>query len=166
MQCLSNYTVIVAQQQRVNVAAQSLRESEFEFFLPKIEKVSVVNGRHRRMLVPLFGRYILVCLNAAWRELVRLRGVASMMLTNNGDPVRVLQYELDNLRSLCPNGVMRQVTSDSGFIRGQLVTTHQGAFAERVMRYEKQDRHGDMAIFSLFGREQRVVFKQGELEHV
>jgi len=51
----------------------------------------------------------------------------------------------------------------AGFNYGDKVIPKQGPLAGHVGTFDKSTQRGDSALFVLFGREQRVMFKAGEL---
>jgi transcription antitermination factor NusG len=71
---------------------------------------------------------------------------------------------MEHLRSLCDGDIFRKTEVEkSGFRYGQKVTPQTGPFAFHVGRYEGKTKRHETALFVLFGREQKVKFKRGEL---
>lgn len=114
----------------------------------------------------MLGDYIPIAIDAAWKSLIRLRGVAGILLNEIGFPAQVLPHEMNRLHAMCDDCVYRStLQEDEGFAYGQRVTPRDGPFVYYTGRYDgKANRRGDeAALFLCFGREQRVVFKSGEL---
>lgn len=163
----TDWGVIVAEQQQVLRVGRSLTEISYEHFLPLIEHLSISGGRHTREMKPLLGNYILVTICSAWCELLLLRGVLGFIKNADGYPARVNAREVTKLRELCPNNLFTYpIASSSGscFKYGQRVSPKEGPFAFHVGRYEsRKGRYREVAVFKLFGREQKVTFKSGDL---
>ncbi len=163
----SDWGVAVAEPQRYRVAQESLSASSFETFTPIIEHLSIVRGRHVRHKTPMFGRYILVVINDTWKAILALRGISGMLLTADNKPALVDAKEIEAVRAICVNGVYRnpEIQTDGMLRYGQRVRTKaDGPFAWQVGTYDgRVGRKKEAAIFYLFGRDQRVVFKRGQL---
>ncbi len=161
---LQHWGVIVSQPQRHRVAASSLAAEDFQFSIPQIEKLSVEHGRHVRKRYPLFGRYILVVINDFWQRLVHLRGVSGMLLTASGEPALVSNRKIEEINAMCVNGVYREPEIITQFVYGQKVRPKQGPLVSQVGLYDcRLGKKKEAALFWLFGRQQRVVFRRGEL---
>jgi hypothetical protein len=93
-----------------------------------------------------------------------MRGVAGMLVNEKGFPAQVLPKEVECIRQLCPDNVFREnVIQFNGFIYGQRVTPKAGPLAFHVGRFDSSKRHSELAIFTLFGQDQKVVFRKGDL---
>lgn len=162
---MNSWGVLVAQHQRVKLAQQSLVAQNVDHFIPLEENLCVVRGRHIRENKPMLGNYILIAVTEIWQSLMRMRGVAGILMSDDGFPAQVLPSEINYLRSICVNGVYRprMIKSQRGFTYGQRVTPQHGPFAHHVGRYENPTKDGDTALFMLFGYEQKVSFKPGNL---
>ena len=162
-----SWGVLLAQHQKQKLVASELTLARVQFFLPLIEYTSIINGRHIRKQRPLLGRYILFAINDLWERLARLRGVAGMMMdVDKLFPAKVCDSALDYIRSMCVNDVYcpRVVEGRKGFLYGQRVTPKEGPMAYHVGLYDGvRSRHREVALFNLFGREQRITFKAGDL---
>jgi transcription antitermination factor NusG len=161
----TSWGCLVAHYQQVKLVGDALSLRGIDHFIPKIESLSVVRGRHLRELRPLLGEYIPVSIYCGWRELLRLRGVHGILLNESGFPAQILHRELEWLRGQCDNGIYRRsIPTERGFQYGQKVTPADGPLANRVGHYERCNRRGeDIALFLLFGSEKKVTFKSGEL---
>lgn len=160
----TSWGVLVAHHQRYRKVDDVLAERGIDHFIPLIETLIIRHGRHVRQMRPLLGDYILIAVCSAWKSLLRIREVRGIMLNELGYPAQVLPHELDRMRSMCDSGVYRSsMVEDVGFSYGQRVSPKTGPLAYHVGRYDKKTKRGDSALFVLFGQEQRVVFKQGEL---
>ena len=87
-------------------------------------------------------------------------------LTIPQDHQIVAQHELERIRSLCVNGVYlpKEIETRRGFVYGQRVSPQSGPLAFHVGRYDGvASKRREAAMFSLFGREQRIMFKAGVL---
>lgn len=162
--------ILLAANQRTKLVAENLTARKVEHFIPQVEVTRVVAGRHHRTLRPLLGNYIPFIVDEFWKTVRHIRGVAGMLMALGEDeesesPALVRQYEIDSLRSLCDNDVLRPklTKSQAEFVYGQRVSPKEGPFAYHVGRYDRKTRRGDAAMFVLFGREQRIVFKKGDL---
>jgi hypothetical protein len=97
--------------------------------------------------------------------LLSLRGVSSLLLTADDTPALVDNRQLDAVRMMCNADVLRtpnQITP-RGFIYGQKVSPRSGPLVDYVGTYDGPKKGRDIALFFLFGREQRVMFRKGEL---
>lgn len=161
----TSWGCIVAHYQQVKLVGGALSSRGIEHFIPLIESLSIVRGRHLRDHRPLLGEYIPVAISNGWRDLLQLRGVHGILLNESGFPAQLLARELEWLRGQCDNGVYRRtIPTETGFIYGQRVTPATGPLANRVGHYDRQTRRGeDIALFLLFGSEKKVTFKSGEL---
>jgi Transcription termination factor nusG len=159
--------VLLAKQQKHALVVIGLSACGVEYFLPVVENTFIINGRHVHRKHPLLGRYILFVIDELWKNLSRLRGVAGIILNvEKLYPARVDDKALDAIRAMCVDNVYspRAVASSCGFVYGQRVTSEHGPLAYKVGRYDgAASRHREVAMFNLFGREQRIVFKAGEL---
>lgn len=165
----SAWGVIVAGYKQCKLVDEALTSRGVDHFIPVIETLSIVRGRHIREHRPLFGDYILTSINSNWKAWLSIRGVAGMLMNDLGFPAQVVPAEMERLRRACDGTVFRAATafdeSISGFEYGQRVrpASTEHFFASQVGRYEGKSKRGDTALFSLFGREQRVEFKNGDL---
>ena len=162
----SSWGILLSQHQRVKLVSEALTVLGVDHFIPLIESLKIVRGRHIRERRPLLGNYIPFAVDASWKSLMRLRGVAGIMLNDCWLPAQVLQSEMERLHAMCDDSVYRSsVVEKHGFEYGQRVSPKEGPFAYHTGRYDgKANKRGDVAaLFQLFGREQRVVFKSGDL---
>lgn len=114
---------------------------------------------------PLLGEYVLFAVSSVWKTLLSIRGVSGMLLNEAGYPAQVLPRELERLRAMCDGDVLRVVEPDvkKEVKYGDPVKATSGPFANHFGRYLEKTKRGDAALFFLFGREQRVEFKRGDL---
>ncbi len=163
---MSDWGVALAQPQRHRLATDSLRELGVEYFLPKIERMAVVNGRHYRHKSPLLGRYIPFIITDYWRAILSLRGISGMLLNAEKDqPALVKEDQIEAIKAICVNGVYREpIVEAAPLVYGQRVTPKTGPLHSHVGRYDgRKGKKREAALFMLFGREQRITFKKGEL---
>lgn len=162
----SSWGVIVAEHRRVMLVDEALTVRGIDHFIPLEEKLQVIRGRHVREFQPFLGNYILIAISAAWSSLLSVRGVAGMLLNEIGIPAQVLPSEMERMRAMCDGNIVRASSQKikNGFEYGERVTLESGPFAFHVGRYDRKTRRGDAALFFMFGREQRVLFKAGELK--
>lgn len=157
----SSWGVLVAQHQRHALVSKALTELGNDHFIPIIETLSIDHGRHIRGRRPLLGDYIPFAVSSIWKSLMRIRGVRGILLNDLGFPAQVMPKEMEQLRSICAdahNFVTR------GFEYGQRVSPRDGPFNYHIGRYDHKNKRGeDVALFQLFGQEQRVMFKAGDL---
>lgn len=163
----TSWGVLIAKHQQTKLVGEALSSVGIEHFIPKIEKLRIVHKRHVRELRPLLGDYVLTSINSNWKSMRRLRGVSGIIMNCDGFPAQVLITELKRLDDLCNEGVYHSpVIEDdgSGFEYGQRVTPTTGPFAYHVGRYESKNKRGDLtALFCLFGNDQKVKFRNGDL---
>lgn len=164
----SSWGVIVAGYKQGKLVDEALTTRGIDHFIPVIETLSIVRGRHVREHRPLFGDYILTSISSSWKAWLSIRGVAGMLMNDIGFPAQVVPSEMERLRRECDGNIFRDgsiIFKDKDFEYGQNVrpaaTDHWAA--SQVGRYEGKTKRGDTALFSLFGREQRVEFKSGDL---
>lgn len=160
--------VAVSQPQRHRLATEQLRASSVEYFLPMRENVTVSRGRHHRLLVPYFGRYIFIAVCEAWEKILDLRGVAGILLNPETlRPWQVDRSELEAVRAMCnERGIVKETVAvqTCGLRYGDSVYVDHGPLANIRGSYDgKIGRHREAALFVMFGREQRVIFEVGEL---
>lgn len=162
-----SWGVLLAQHQRHKMVIEGLTDCQVQHFLPMVEDTIIINGRHVHKQRPLLGRYILFAINDIWKKLASLRGVSGMLLdADKLFPAQVEDAALDAIRSMCVDNVYSPcaVESRNGFFYGQRVTIETGPMAYHIGRYDGHaSKNRDAALFNLFGREQRVTFKTGEL---
>lgn len=160
----SSWGVIVANHKQTRRVGEALFSLGIEHFIPKIESLTIRNGRHERSMYPLLGDYILTAITSKWKIMLRIREVSGIIMNCDGFPAQVLPEELKRLHEMCDDaGIHHPVKYNGEFEYGQRVTPKTGPFAYHIGRYDKKTRRGDSALFSLFGREQRVIFKKGDL---
>ncbi len=163
----TSWGVLVAHYQQLKLVDESLTVYGVDHFIPKIETLLIVRGRHVREQRPLFGEYVLIAISSIWKSLIRIRGVSGILLNEVGMPAQVLAVEMEKLRAMCDGDVYRSSVIDndgSGFEYGQKVTPREGPFVFHIGQYESRNKRGDLtAIFRMFGREQKVTFKSGDL---
>lgn len=165
---MQDWGVIIVQPQRHKLVADELTQNNFEFFLPKERSRAVVSGRRVETTRPLLGRYVLVVINSAWRALIALRGVASMIMDRScpvPQPLLVCPKEVDYIRAQCDGSIVRASENVvSGFTYGDKVMPKSGPFMHSVGSYESAfGKHREVATFVLFGKERKLTFKSGEL---
>ena len=162
----SSWGVLVAQHpQKVGAVGIALQDLSIDHYIPIEEKTHIINGRRVDRRTPVLGEYVLVAITGKWRETLRIRGVSGMLMDCDDYPAQVLPHEMERLRAFYGNGIYRKPEKiiKSGFTYGEKVTPKSGPFALHTGKYDGKTRRGDAAVFLLFGREQRVTFKQGEL---
>jgi len=163
----TSWGVLVVQPSRHSAVAEALTSRGVDHFIPAIEDLTIVRGRHQRAMRPLLGEYVLIAICSIWKSLIRIRGVSGILLNESGMPAQVLSHELQRLREMCPHDVFHvpvvEVEADVELQYGQNVRANYGPFANHVGKYWGKTKRGDAALFFLFGREQRVEFKSGDL---
>jgi len=160
----SHWGVLVAQRQKAAAVGKALNDKAVDNFIPLLETQQVVHGKRVLGTTPLLGDYILISVGSIWRSLLAIRGVSGILLNDLGFPAQVLPSEIEYLRALCVNGVYSpRAIKKRGFEFGDKVTPREGPLAFHVGKYDKGGKRSDSAFFLIFGREQRVVFKAGEL---
>lgn len=161
----SSWGVIVAKHQQTKQVADALCAIAVEYFIPKIETLRIIQGRHVRELRPMLGDYILTSIDAAWESLCDIRGVAGMLINSDGYPAQVMPGELKRMHDMCDDaGVYHSEIIWSGFQYGEKVTPKEGPFFGFTGSFDCHNKRGDqIASFTLFGREQSVTFKPGVL---
>lgn len=166
-----DWGVLVAENQRHRILKESLDAESVEYFLPMVETTSVVRGRHVRSYHPLFGRYVFVALNDLWQRMLSLRGVAGILLTPDTEgeypaPALACPKQIEYIKTQCVNNIYRS-TDDKvrgGFVYGQHVRPKEGPLEWHVGAYDgRAGKNKYAALFNIFGREQRVIFKRGDL---
>jgi transcription antitermination factor NusG len=164
----SSWGIAISQPQRHRIALDQLQSSNFEFFQPWREQIIISHGKHRRLRIPYFGRYIFVVICEAWAQILKLRGIASMLLNPETlHPLSVDLRQLQAVRSLCDrHGIIHQPESQKYKLHyGDQVYAEKGPFANLRGVYDcRIGKHREAAVFTMFGAEQRVLFKLGELK--
>lgn len=157
--------MVVAQHQRNKLVADALISRGVPHFIPMLEVLTIVRGRHERAYRPLLKEYILFAMYSGWKELLSVRGVAGMLFNCDGWPAQVLPVEVERLQAMCPDGIATtEAAVVLGFHYGQKVSPKEGLFAGHVGRYFGEAKDGkDIALFALFGRESKAFFGKGDL---
>lgn len=79
-------------------------------------------------------------------------------------PAKVENDKLESFRAFCAETPEDIVGVRKGFVYGQRVTPQRGPLAYHVGSYDGiTSHHREAAMFKLFGREQRIVFRSGDL---
>jgi len=161
---VADWAVAVAEPQRHRIAIESLTASNIETFVPLSEHMTIVRGRHVRERSPMFGRYLIFSVNELWATVATMRGIASLLMTASNAPAVIQQSVIDALRSHCTNNIYREPKGAmKSLAYGQRVTPRAGPLAKHIGTYDGVTRKREAAIFLLFGQEQRVLFKRGDL---
>jgi transcription antitermination factor NusG len=157
--------VLVAKHLQTDAVSEQLNMYGFEHFIPKIESLRIVKCRHVRELRPMLGDYILTSITSAWESLLSLKHVAGMILNADGYPAQVQPNELKRMHDMCDAaGTYYSEIDTTGFQYGQYVRATEGPFINFTGTYDSKNKRGeDVALFILFGREQKVTFKPGGL---
>lgn len=158
----SLWSVLLAQPQRLSLVQEQLENASVEHWVPLEE---VFKGG-RRYVNPLFGSYVLFAVDVAWRRVLNLRGVAGVLLRDTTQtPAIVEPGELARVRALCGDSGVRHAERPAVRVLayGDLVMPKTGPLARHVGRYDGTTKRGEAAVFRLFGREQRVTFRRGDL---
>ena len=159
-----SWGVLLSQHQRHKLVESGLTDAGVGYYLPFAIETKIISGRHVRTKRPLLGRYIFFIITDIWKTLAHLRGVSGMLMdAEKTFPAKVDSKALESFRSFCalPKD---NVAVRKGFVYGQRVAPQTGPLAYHVGSYDgPASRHREAAVFNLFGREQRVVFKSGDL---
>lgn len=156
-----DWVVAIAQPQRHDMACESLAKLDFEAYVPKFSKSSIVRGRHVKSVQPLFGRYFFVRFNKFWREVATARGVTEVLLYG-------IEGDLDNATPyIVSKSALNQIVAEESlrlsrmrFRIGERVTAQSGPFAGAVGVYNGVSvRERELAFFDLLGRKVSVEFK-------
>lgn len=147
------------------MVGEALAAKGIEHFIPKIETLTIVRGRHERELRPMLGDYILTSISSIWKSMLRIRGVSGMIMDCKGFPAQVLINELKRMHEMCDDaGTYHSEFETDGFQYGQHVMPRTGPFAHRIGRFDSKNKRGeDVALFRLFGDDARITFQPGDL---
>jgi transcription antitermination factor NusG len=105
--------------------ARELFKYEIPFYLPLVRKTSILRGRRRTALVPMFGGYIF--LFGTEEERVRSLTTNRVSRVLTVDDQDQLVFDLRQIRQLISAGV--PMTVESRLMPGQQVRVRHGAFA-------------------------------------
>lgn len=160
--------MIVAGHKQYKLVDEALTIRGVDHFIPVIETLRIVQRRHVREYHPLFGDYILTSISSGWKEWLGIRGVSGMLMNDLGMPAQVLPNEMAQLRSMCRGMVFgaSETVDENEMEYGQDVKTVaiDHMFSRQTGKYAGRTKSGDLsALFLLFGREQIVEFKSGDL---
>ena len=157
--------VCVSEPQRHRLASEQLAEHDFEFFIPLREHKTVKRGRHHRVLIPYFGRYIFIALTELWVGVLALRGVACILIEReNLTPLHVDPDELAAVRKLCDRRGVIRIPPIKGLCLGDVVRVDHGPLAHLRGVYDGAvGRNREAAVFAMFGGQHRALFRTGEL---
>ena len=122
------WSVVQTESQREHVAANFLKKSGFESYLPKI---AVKNGIGRERIVPLFPAYLFVRIYEQWYGIRWTIGVIRL-LTIDGLPAQIGDNIVNTIQKReNPNGIIR-LPKPAGLRRGQTVRISSGSFADHL----------------------------------
>lgn len=147
-------------------AIANLSEAGFECFHPQTRKSTVKHGKRVQMIRPLFPRYLIVRLQGAMGDLFRVRDVKGAILTPDKQFREISDGTIAHLQTFSDEfGFYDADVScgPTGLQYGQKVTPKDGVWFGHFGSYDSAYKNREFALFSLFGREARVSFKQGDL---
>lgn len=169
---MEDWGVLVAQPQRTTLVGEQLTEYAVKHFIPKEEVLTIKGGRPRFHLRPMLGRYVLYVVDHRWKYISSLRGVSGILMATDYEkeitqPLVIESRQFQTLLELCTvDGIYSKRVNETkkGFVYGQRVTPSDGPFAYHIGRYDGvASRKREAAIFNCFGREQKIMFKAGQL---
>ena len=98
--------------------------------------------------------------------MLRIRNVSGMIINCSGFPAQVLPSELNRMHEMCDESDVYHsaIIDNGGFEYGQNVIPKGGPFADHIGKFDSRNKRGDLvALFTLFGRDQKLTFRSGDL---
>jgi len=141
-------------------AAANLRRQHFEVYLPRYAKTRRHARREERITVPLFPRYLFVCLDLdhhRWRSINGTLGI-ERLICHGERPAPVPTGVIENLKHQeQPNGLLAPASLVL-LEQGSRVRLVDGLFAERIGIYEHMTADQRIVLLlNLLGREVRLT---------
>jgi transcriptional antiterminator RfaH len=165
MTALSWYAVYT-QPGKESLAAQHLRNQDFDVYLPQYQKLRRHAGRTDIVATALFPRYLFVGLDTGrqrWRSVNGTRGVVGLVMFGD-EPISVSQAVIDEIRSReDETGYVR--LNGSTFRRGQALRIVEGPMTDTQAIFEEQvDSSRAILLISLLGRQVRTRMPLRQVE--
>lgn len=118
--------------QREQWAAENLSRQGFEYYLPKIEEITVAKGQRFAIAKPLFPSYIFVRKSPLWRAVLGTFGVISVLL-RGGAPELLSDVGIEQIKSREDQaGLVRlpkRPVNEARFTKNQKVRINDGSFS-------------------------------------
>lgn len=150
------WSVAQTESQREHVAAQFLKQADFEIYLPKIQ----VRHGSRERVAPLFPGYLFVEINAGQWSSVRWTIGVLNLLTTNGEPARVAGSVMEAIRQREGDNGLIKLPKPRGLARGDRVRVLRGSFEGRLGIYHGlSGAQRCRILLELLGREVPVVMQ-------
>jgi transcriptional antiterminator RfaH len=149
------WTVAQTESQREHVAAQFLKQAEFETYLPKI----LIRCGGRERVTPLFPGYLFVEIIEQWWSVRWTTGVLRLLMNDN-HPAQISAPVLNLIRKREDrDGLVRLPRQRShGLVCGDAVKILRGSFEGRFGVYQGQSGgQRSRILLDLLGREVQTV---------
>lgn len=145
---------VYTQAGKESLAAQQLRNQDFEVYLPQYQKLRRHAGRAEIVAAPLFPRYLFVGIDVErqrWRSVNGTRGVAGLVMFGE-KPVAIPEPVVAEIRSREDETGFIQLNNPA-FRRGQALRIVEGPMADTVALFEEAvDGNRAILLISLLGR--------------
>ena len=164
---MTTWFAVYTQPHKEQLAAQQLRNQDFEVYLPQYQKLSRRAGRPPAITAaPLFPRYLFAGIDMAtqrWRSVNGTRGVIGLVMFGE-TPIPVPEPVIAEIRSREDQAGFIQLNRP-GFRRGQALRITDGPMADTEALFEEAV-DGDRAILliSLLGRMVRTRMPLRQVE--
>jgi transcriptional antiterminator RfaH len=154
---------------QTQVALDGLMRQGFDTYFPRLAIECIKNGKRITRHQPLFPGYLLVQMalaTATWQAINATRGIVRMLSSiPDGPPSPIRKGEIESLKMADTEGKLK-VSEISDIRKGDTVMIKEGPFAGTLalVKYTKRERVE--LLFSLLGRQTRVIGSVASLELV
>jgi transcription antitermination factor NusG len=164
----SCWFVARTQRSRERWAAENCYRQGAEVYSPQIQEMSKALSAGRVITVarlkPLFPGYLFVRTDGQWRFLLGTFGVIDLILGGGGEPSRVKQVTIDELKSRELGGFIKLPEPQRMFTMDDTVRPQEGPFegcVGLVAGYTDNERV--RVLLDFLGRKVPVLFDEGQL---
>jgi transcriptional antiterminator RfaH len=155
------WSVVQTESQREHVAAQFLKQAEFETYLPRC----LIRYGARERVQPLFPGYVFVEIIEQWWSVRWTVGVVRLLMVDDR-PAKISQAMMNSIRKReGDDGLVRLPRKGPrDLVRGDAVRILRGSFEGRLGVYQGQSGSARSRILlDLLGREVQTVIATAEM---
>ena len=159
---MPSWAVIVAQPNAESVVFGNAPPS-FGLWWPRIRRVVSKRGKRTVLIRSLFPRYLFAPITDEWRRLCSMRGVHSLLLWHEQQPVVVPDHVIQEIKGRCDDAGFYRLAAGERFANRQSVTVQRGPFAGMIGLYVGSSNQREAALFEMLGAVRRIEFVHGDL---
>jgi hypothetical protein len=104
---MAHWIVARTEQNREGVAVKFLGDAGYVTYLPRVREQRVSHGRRITLTPPLFPSYAFILIELGWWEARWCVGIAALVKGANGEPARVPDRIISELRASERNGFVQ-----------------------------------------------------------